>query len=149
MGEKGNIKSISSWNELAIVIAREIIEDAFDKKLNENYFQEKPLGLFVERDWKGLAIVKDVQGLRYLDKLAVKKEFQNNGVAGDLLHAVFEKHGKVFWRASHKNPVNYWYFKNCTGCIKDKHWNVFWKNLQGKEIDKAVFFALNRKPDFQ
>ncbi|MBN2067143.1 MAG: GNAT family N-acetyltransferase [Candidatus Diapherotrites archaeon] len=149
MPEKTIVHNFSSWDGLAIHAAKELLEEAFGKKLNSGYFSEKPLSLFIEKDWKGLAVVKDANGLCYLDKLAVKKEFQNNGVATQLLNAIFEKHPKVFWRTSANNPANLYYFKNCTGCMKDKDWTVFWKNLGTEEIDKAVFFALKRKPDFE
>lgn len=146
---KGNICCFHSWNGLDKGTVKGVIEDAFGKKLARDYFSEEPIALFVDRGWKGIAILKEANGMCYLDKLAVKKQFQQNGIAALLLQAVFKKHPKVFWRASHKNPINYWYFKNCTGCIKDRQWNVFWRNLREKEIGKAVFFALNKKQDFE
>lgn len=143
------IKCFHSIDEAAGNMAMAVIEDAFDRKLREDYFNEKPLALFAESEWKGVAIVKKVSGMHYLDKLAVKKEWQHNSVAADLLHAVFKKYKHIFWRTSPFNPVNFWYFKNCDGCIKCPGWNVFWKGLQEKEINSALRFALRHESDFE
>ena len=147
-GAGHKVKCFHAIDQAAESMTRAVIEDAFDRKLRQDYFSEQPVKLFATEEWNGVAIVKKFNGLYCLDKLAVKKEWQHNSVAKVLLRAVFKEFPSIFWRAAPRNPINFWYFKECGGCIKDRQWNVFWKGVRGKEIDAVVHFAMQHESDF-
>ncbi len=87
----------------------------------------------------------------YIDKFAVSKQFQGQGVG----KALFEKAlkisgGKLFWRCNSKNSIRKWYSKivleNNGGFFSENSdWIVYWTNLKNAEIKKCIKYALKKK----
>ncbi len=104
-----------------------LLEKSFGKKLTEGYFEGAVAEVVIEKDYKAVAIIKTINGMAYLDKIAVSPELQGNGVGKALWETLKEKYGSFMWRAAKTNDkANSWYFKACDGMQKMAEWNIFW-----------------------
>ncbi len=126
---------------------RKVLEESFGKKLKGSYFSSGN-AYFVEENYNGVAVVKEANGMHYIDKIAVLPEVQGEGLARDLITSVMGSCHKVFWRANPENHINEWYFKLCTGMQKISSWHVYWSNLNAEEIKGAIKYAAEKPADF-
>jgi len=83
-----------------------LIESAFQKVLVSDYFEEPLEKVIILGDYKAAAILKPFGDWHYLDKFAVQKEFQGNGIGKQLLNHLVEHYSPLFWRAKKDNPFN-------------------------------------------
>lgn len=114
---------------------KKLLEESFSKTLVPDYFAQPIECVIVDKDYTGLMIIKNIEGIPYLDKLAIAKSAQGNGLAKAMWTFVKAKYPSLIWRASPSNPVNNWYFKNCEGVEKCDLWIIFWYGL---ERSKAI-----------
>lgn len=126
---------------------KKVLEESFSKKLNGSYFSSGN-AYFVEENYNGVAVVKEVNGMHYIDKIAVLPEVQGEGLARDLITSIMNSCHKVFWRAKPENHINEWYFKLCSGMQKISNWHVYWSNLNVEEIKGAIRYAAEKPTDF-
>ncbi|MBI2549704.1 hypothetical protein HYV83_00800 [Candidatus Woesearchaeota archaeon] len=128
---------------------KRLLEGSFGKKLGGSYFGSSNEAIFfVEENYNGIAVVNKIGGICYIDKLAVLPEVQGEGLARDLITAVMNSCGKVFWRAKPENHINEWYFRLCTGMQKAGNWFVYWSGLDTDEIKEAILYASEKPADF-
>ncbi len=131
---------------------RALIERSFGRRLARDYFgrkasRQRPFRtVIVDPDYKGAAIVRDVAGLMYLDKFAVRPEARGEGIATDLWTILTENHASFFWRSRADNPINGWYFSQSTGCLKEGPWYVWWRNLDEGDVYRALKLAKEIPP---
>ncbi len=146
----------------------QLLENSFGKKLSSGYLdsvdsanETGKILLFAEEKYTGSAIVNKVNGIYYIDKLAVLPEVQGEGLARDLITAVMNSCKKIFWRAKPENHINEWYFRLCSGMQKVSNkgtaaplstlgnsWYVYWSNLDIDEVGEAVKYASEKPADF-
>jgi len=122
-----------------------LLENAFGKKLLENYFEEEAKEVLCQKDYEGVAIIKEVNGLPYLDKFAVAKHCQGTGLGKSLWEELGKKYGKLVWRALACNGANSFYANQCDGFVKKGKWKVYWKGLCKKEIMPSVEAAAEKQ----
>ncbi|MBN2423107.1 acetylglutamate kinase [Candidatus Woesearchaeota archaeon] len=147
--KKGSeINVFKSFNEIDKNKLKELLEKAFSKKLKDSYLSEDAKEIFLEKNYKGVIVIKGVNDVIYLDKFAVIKEFQGEGIGRDLWQLLNKKHKKIFWRAKPNNEVNDWYAKKSTSMFKFDNWHVYCINLGLDESVSAVDYALNREESF-
>ena len=115
-----------------------LLEASFGKKLAEDYFKGPVNLVIVEENYKGIAIVKHISSISYLDKLAVAPELQQNGVGKALWAVLKSQFPMLVWRSSATNPINTWYFQNSDGHQRIGEWTVFWCNLNTAIIHTVV-----------
>ncbi len=109
-----------------------LLVSSFGKRLvdAEAYFAaENVIGIIIEKDYRGIAIVKNLDGVNYLDKLAVVKELQGNGLGGEIWQALKERYPSLIWRASNENPINPWYMAKSDGHTNHGEWIVYWYGM--------------------
>lgn len=123
---------------------RKLIERSFGKKLRSNYFTQtkKMVSFIIDPDYKGVAIVREIDGLAYLDKFAVRPDARGEGIAVDLWTILLARHPKIFWRSRPTNPFNAWYFEKATGMAKFEEWYVWWKGMSPRQAQAAIKIAL-------
>ena len=129
---------------------RRLLEDCFQRKLSENYFDKKRFfRVYLADSYRATAILTS-EGKReipYLDKFAVTQEAQGAGVGGSIWQRMKRDNPKLFWRSRVENPVNGWYFEHAQGSVKSDRWTVFWYGLEGfGEIRACVEKALSLQP---
>ncbi len=132
------IHATSKIRDLDIPRLKQLIEDAFDKDLVEDYFNEKFKLIVYEKNYEGVAIVKLIHGIPYLDKIAVTKAAEGTGLGGTLWAKIVEQYPTLVWRSTTSNPMNSFYFRQCHGCIKGSKWIVYWRNLNESLILEVV-----------
>lgn len=132
------INSTTEFEDIQKQKVIELLEDAFSKKVASDYFNDGFEEIFYEENFEGVAIIKKVNNVPYLDKLAVVKHRQETGLGSFLWYEITQKHNKLAWRVNPKNPLNAFYAKKSTGFIKSDEWNVYWRNLNRDEIFKTV-----------
>ncbi|MBI5389775.1 hypothetical protein HZB01_05355, partial [Candidatus Woesearchaeota archaeon] len=122
-----------------------LLEDAFGKKLLDTYFEGQFKEIIYEKDYEGVAIMKEVQGIPYLDKFAVAKAYQGTGLGKSLWNEVIRSYPSLLWRAAATNPFNEVYIRYCDGMIKGTEWIVFWKNLEMDKVIPCIDEIMNRE----
>lgn len=121
---------------------RGLIERSFGKRLARDYFKKPATTVIIDPDYKGIAIVKKIDGLFYLDKFAVRPDARGEGIAVDLWTILTDRHPKIFWRSRAGNSFNAWYAERATGMMKFPDWHVWWRGLSPRQAQKAVKVAL-------
>merc|ERR550534_18567 len=140
------IKHFSSFDGVAMDRLKELLEDAFQASLDPNYFRNLPATLeaiYVSESYNACAIItKDPDlGVNILDKFAVRRANQSDGLGARIFKNVKENHDKCFWRARKINPINDWYFKTSTFSyhVPDSPWVIFgYGNTTFEEHSKIV-----------
>jgi len=122
-----------------------LIEGAFGKKLVPKYFDNGIKNVFYEQDYKGVAIMKQVQGFPYMDKFAVAKHARGTGLGKSLWNQLMKEYDCLVWRASPENDCNPFYLKQCEGMIKKNGWFVYWKNLEQEKIFDVIEEVANKE----
>jgi len=107
----------------------QLIENAFKKRLVDGYFDHKFKTIVYEKHYEGAAIVKMIEGIPYLDKIAVTQAAEGTGLGRTLWNKISEQYPTLIWRSTTINPMNAFYFRECDGCIKGNRWIVYWRNL--------------------
>lgn len=126
-----------------------LLESCFGKKLVKGFF-EKPVSFVLwEKTYKGAAILKKVDDFYYLDKFAVRKETQGDGIGADIWSALTARCPAFFWRSKPSNPINDWYYERCSGMQKTNEWFVYWINLDQNQRQRALEHALSEPESFQ
>lgn len=115
-----------------------LVEDAFGKTLASSYFDAKIKKIIYQQDYEGAAIIKEIDGVNYLDKFAVVKARQGNGLGKKLFSTVTEECGKFVWRASPENYANKFYAEKADGMMKKNGWNIYWIGLDENEVKKVA-----------
>jgi acetylglutamate synthase len=119
----------SSFDGLDKARITALLESSFGKKLvdPEAYFAaQNVIGVIIESDYRGMAIIKNLDGVAYLDKLAVTPELQGNGLGGALWQALSDGYTSLIWRAAKDNPINPWYAAVSSGQSEHSGWNIYW-----------------------
>lgn len=126
---------------------RSLIERSFGKRLDRGYFtgrnaRRAPFRtVIVDPDYKGVAIVRELDGLPYLDKFAVRPETRGEGIATDLWSMLVKHHPGIFWRSRPENPINGWYWEQADGCVKRDDWWIWWRGLDETSSRRAIRLA--------
>ncbi|MFH1521015.1 MAG: acetylglutamate kinase [Candidatus Micrarchaeota archaeon] len=120
-------KNFSGLNTKKI---KSLLEDSFGKILSDNYFDYPIDSIILEKDYSAIAIIKKFSGHYYLDKFAVSKNAQGNGLGKSVWCMIKKYYPSLIWRSTIENSINGWYFKNADGVQKNHQWVVFWYNMQ-------------------
>jgi acetylglutamate synthase len=120
---------------------KSLLERSFCKIVAPGFFDIAPKQVIIADDFSGIAIIKSVAGVPYLDKLAVSPEGQGKGLGQALWERIMKDNPELVWRASATNPANGWYLRLSDGAINTGEWIVFWYGMDAqaaKEIVPAV-----------
>lgn len=126
----------------------ELLESSFGKPLRQHGFLEAATAFYVEREYKGAAILEPFGPLMYLSKFAVQAEARGDGLAQELWRAVTADHCAMFWRSSLRNPINQWYDRQADGCHRSGRWTIYWRGIAAAQIPDVIANALDRPEDF-
>ncbi|NBV84216.1 hypothetical protein EBR57_08890, partial [bacterium] len=136
--KKYSITATSKMADLDKDRLRALLEDAFRKRLVDDFFEDKIKMVLVEKNYEGVAIIKKIRGIPYLDKIAVAKTSEGTGLGRSLWQKVAEQYPKLVWRSTPVNPLSSFYLRECDGCMKFPKWIVYWRNLEEGEIFPIV-----------
>jgi len=142
-----DIRRYGSYAEIDVARLRSLLERAFGRRLAPGFFARRPLALYLEASYQGVAIVEPSPVGSYLTKFAVEPVAQGEGLGHDLWQALTREHRALFWRAAPHNPVGSWYVKQCDGMMRLPTWHVYWRGLDLEAVPAAITEALARPPD--
>lgn len=137
-----------SLKDLDVERLKFLLEDAFQKKIKENFFQKEFDSIFLESNYKGAAIVVKTPIGNFLSKFAVNAIARGEGIGREIWDTMLQEFPEIFWRAKVQNPINKWYMKVCTGVHKFPKWNIYWIGYEPKQIPEIVEYLLNLEEDF-
>jgi acetylglutamate kinase len=142
LGER--IRRFDSLDGIDLDRLRALLEDSFGRKLHLDYFERKPFHrVYLADSYRATAILTLENGIPYLDKFAVTREAQGDGVGGSLWQRMVRETPKLFWRARVDNEINPWYFQRADGTYRTESWVVFWTGIMDfHEIEMCVKRAL-------
>ncbi len=132
------IHKTDHWEGIDLEKVRDLLETSFRKKLVEGYFNRLVKSIYYQQDYEGIAIVSDLEGLNYLDKIAVSQLRQGTGLGKSIWENIVADYPQLIWRAALNNPINPFYMQHCDGMVKGKEWIVYWKEYDFKEIIPAM-----------
>jgi hypothetical protein len=127
---------------------RVLIESAFGRLLHEDALEREVERIFVEENYLGAAILNQTPVGIYLNKFAVDRQAQGEGIGGDLWSVMTRDYPSFFWRARPDNPISSWYLKNCDGVARFADWHVYWRGIAVEGIEPAIRYALAASVDF-
>ena len=140
-----HIISAKNIKQLDKTKIKKLLEEAFNKTLDSDYFEAEFKEIFLEKNYDGIALIKEINNIPYLDKFAVAKHSQGNGLGRSPWLKLMKKYPKLTWRATPENPINEFYAKNCDGFIRNKEWKAYWKNLDIAEIMTTMDLVLKKE----
>jgi hypothetical protein len=136
------IDAHAGWNGLDQVRARGLFESAFGRPLRAGFFGEPVERLYLEENYRGIAVVRQTKIAPYLTKFAVDRQAQGEGIGTEMWSVLAHDFPTFFWRSRPANPITPWYAKQCDGLTRFPEWHVFWRGLPIEAIEPAIQHAL-------
>jgi hypothetical protein len=125
-----------------------LLESSFGRKLAPSFFEQPPLKVYLEENYRAAAIIVPAPIAPYLTKFAVDRVAQGEGMGRDLWEAISGDHPSLFWRGRVENPILGWYTSLCDGMMKVRGWTVYFRGISEKDVPSIVQNALGRSEDF-
>jgi len=126
----------------------ELLTSSFGRAPDPDFFSRPIDRAYIEDNYQGAALMRNVALGGYLTKFAVTREAQGEGVGRDLWRRMSEDYPRVIWRARTKNPISPWYDTLCDGRVRSDQWTVYFKGIAVDDIQAAVKYALDQPVDF-
>ncbi len=112
------------------------------------YFERRRCrAVYITDSYRATAVLTLERDVPYLDRFAVTRQAQGEGIGGSLWARLTTEHPRLFWRARADNPIRAWYFDRAHGCVRHDDWTVFWRGLSGFEEVRACVEHALRLPD--
>jgi acetylglutamate synthase len=129
----------------------DLLTAAFGRPPVADYFTRKPFRrIYLADSYRAAAILTDEGPIPYLDKFAVTREAQGEGIGGSLWLRMTRDTPRLFWRARVDNPINPWYFQRADGSYTGGDWTVFWTGITDfPTIQQCVERALAAPPTLE
>lgn len=143
-----NIKSQADFSRVNKSRLKKSIDMAFNKPLKKDFLTRDIHHAFLDKDYRGGAILTRLAGIPYLSKFWVTEAARGEGLARDIWDILCQEEPIFFWRSRRDNPFNDWYMRSCDGMQVSGDWRVFWKGLTTPEIPEAVIAAAHAPDDF-
>ena len=139
------VRAIESFAEVDQPRLQGLLETCFGRDLAPDYFIRKQCHrVYLTDSYRGCAIVTRERGVPYLDKFAVTRKAQGEGIGSSIWTRLLRENARLFWRARADNPINTWYFQRAQGSYEQGEWVVFWFGLTDfDEIRYCVEHALS------
>ena len=133
-----------------------LIHSGFKKTLIPTYFSDIAPDHICLAEHNGRYVgaivveaVPELPGVNYLDKIVVAADYQGMNIGKTLWQHLNGYSQKVVWRAKKENPIIDFYRKKSDGCINlldQADFMFFYYGLSSKELEKALVYAINKKP---
>jgi hypothetical protein len=141
------IDAHTGWDGLDQVRARGLFESAFGRPLRSGFFGDPVERLYLEENYRGIAVIRQTKVGPYLTKFAVDRQAQGEGIGTELWAVLTRDFPAFFWRSRPSNPITPWYAKQCDGLARFPEWHVFWRGLPVTGLQPAIEHALTAPVD--
>jgi hypothetical protein len=143
------IEHHDGFAQLDVARVTRLVEDTFGRALCIDLRAAVPASVYLEQQYRGVAIVSPGTSADYLSKFAVSSVAQGEGIGRDLWEALTAGHPALYWRASPDNPIADWYARECDGLQRNQDWIVYWRGVDSAAIPTLIEDARKRPHDFQ
>jgi acetylglutamate synthase len=128
-----------------------LLTEAFGRPPVADYFERKKFWrIYLADSYRAAAVLTEEGPVAYLDKFAVTREAQGEGIGGSLWQKLARDVPRLYWRARVDNPINPWYFQRADGSFTRGHWTVFWTGVDEFDIIKeCIECALAAPPTLE
>jgi acetylglutamate kinase len=144
----GVIQKLASFDELDLLRLRVLLDTSFGRPVGQAFFSKPISAIFLEENYRGVAVVVDTDLGAYMSKFAVDTEAQGEGIGKDVWNALLAERPSVFWRSRPQNPINGWYAKECHGMVKRPEWQIFWRDVDASRIADVIAYCEAQGRDF-
>lgn len=98
----------------------EVFQNAFGRTFKAGYLASlETMKIYLaETDRAAALVTKGFRGHAYLNKFAVTKAAQGEGLAASLWQQIKANHPQLYWRSRTNNEINGWYFRQADVSIK-------------------------------
>jgi acetylglutamate kinase len=146
------VERFAAWSDLDGDRLVALIEDAFGRRLVDDFRHRPFIAAYVADDYRGGAVVTDTALGPYLSKFAVTTVARGEGVGRDLWRPLVADFPRLFWRSRADNPITAWYRDQCDGLhrleLAGEKWLVMWRGVAADEIPAAIAHARTAPSDF-
>ncbi len=142
------VQSFSQYDLLNQKRLELLLEKSFARHLKSTFWKRPPLQLFVEADYRGVALLEPGRDAAFLSKFGVLPDARGEGLGQELWWALSKSYPAVYWRARANNPINTWYASVCDGMHRSGEWNVYWRGVVASDLPGLIADALGRPIDF-
>ena len=106
----------------------DLVTQAFGRSTIAGYWDRLDLDhALVTENYRAAALTTRLAGSIYLDKFAVLDEARGEGLGRAVWQRLVDYAPDLVWRSRTDNPVNGFYFDQCTGAVRQDEWTVFWR----------------------
>jgi acetylglutamate kinase len=125
----------------------QLVRDAFGRDPVAGYWQNLELDrAIVTENYRAAAITTRIDGAIYLDKFAVLDDARGEGLGRAVWQRLVDYAPDLVWRSRTDNPVNGFYFDQCTGAIRKADWTVFWRGDRSAADANAIIDRVHTLP---
>lgn len=143
------IQTVSGYEALARDRLETLLSDAFGRAVLPHFWSRAPLQVYLEADYRGVALLEPGRDAAFLSKFAVLPIAQGEGLGQDLWWALSKDYPAVYFRARVSNPINAWYRTVCDGMHRAGEWIVYWRGVKAERLPELIRDALSRPEDFE
>ncbi len=143
------LNHFDSYDELDKPRLEQLLSESFGRRVLPGFFDRPPERVYLERDYRGVALLEPGSGASFLSKFAVLPVARGEGLGQDLWWALSREHAAVYWRSRADNPINGWYTTVCDGMHKGAVWHVYWRGVTPADVPRLIEDATARPPDFE
>ena len=145
------VRSLSGYDALDLPRLESLLESAFGRPLRAGFAERRPLRVYLEADYRGVALIE--QGLEgeesdtravFLSKFAVQPVARGEGIGQDLWWSLVREHPSVYWRSRPDNPINPWYQTVCDGMHRGQRWHIYWRGVEPRVLPALIEDAESR-----
>lgn len=138
-----------SYEHVDVARLSALLTESFGRPVRSRFFEREPWRVYLERDYRGVALMEPGLGAAFLSKFAVLPVARGEGLGQDLWWALSRETPSFYWRSRADNPINGWYTTVCDGVHKGRAWNVYWRGVESAQIPELIADAIARPADFE
>lgn len=152
LGSKLTLRVYSGFAGLDLAKTTNLLNASFSKagkKLKPDYFKSPATTVYVAGDYEAIAIIKEVVGVPYLDKIARDPNYSSKGYGPILMAALKVAYPKLFWRSCVSNTAaNALYDKVSEQSHEIGNWKVYGWGVNNFEFSKLVLGIVGLPENF-
>jgi len=126
-----------------------LLSESFGRAVKPSFFARPILRVYLEREYRGVALMEPGHSVPFLSKFAVLPVARGEGLGQDLWWALTREHTAFYWRSRADNPINGWYTTVCDGMHRGPEWHVYWRGIGSGDVPRLVSDAIARPADFE
>ncbi|MEC9249774.1 MAG: acetylglutamate kinase [Pseudomonadota bacterium] len=136
------IYALENKAELDLERLDDLVARAFGRPTVPGYWDGLQLDhALVTENYRAAALTTRLAGSIYLDKFAVLDEARGEGLGRAVWQRLVDYAPELVWRSRTDNPVNGFYFDQCSGAVRQGDWTVFWRGERSMDALQPVLQA--------